>query len=73
VKQKGESNLSYLLRSRPLIVKRNGLEVCLHDAFSGEVLAGQAHCELIQSPGEHPVVRVEFVCDGRHVRLGGDQ
>lgn len=67
-----ESNLSRLLSSRPLILKRSGLHVCLHDAFSGEVLAGQVRCELIQEPGRHPVIRVEFECDGETVRLGGD-
>lgn len=72
MKPLGQSKLEYLLTSRPLIVKQNGLHVCLHDAFSGEVLAGQAQVELVQMPGECARLRVEFVCDGTHVRLVGE-
>ncbi|MBF8773902.1 hypothetical protein [Pseudomonas fulva] len=67
-----QSKLRYLLTSRPLVVKRNGLHVCLHDAFSGEVLAGQTKVQLIQEVGEMTRLVVEFNCDGTHVRLDGE-
>jgi len=67
-----QSKLRYLLTSRPLVVKRNGLHVCLHDAFSGEVLAGQTRVQLIQEPNQLPRLIVEFSCDGKHVRLDGE-
>lgn len=66
------SRLKYLLSSRPLIVKREGMHVCLHDAFSGEVLAGQTKVQLIQEPGQVTRLVVEFNCDGEHVRLQGE-
>lgn len=72
MKRSDHSNLQYLLSSRPLLIKRNGMHVCLHDAFSGEVLAGQSRVELIQEPGQLPCIRVEFTCDGKHVRLAGE-
>ncbi|MEE8875949.1 hypothetical protein [Pseudomonas helleri] len=72
MKREDQSNLRYLLSSRPLIVKRNGKHVCLHDAFSGEVLAGQARVELVQEPGCITRLRVEFDVDGNYVRLGGE-
>lgn len=71
MKSEEQSRLNYLLTSRPLIVKRHGPHVCLHDAFSGEVLAGQAKVQLIQNPGEVAKLVVEFTCDGKHVRLQG--
>ncbi len=52
--------------------KRSGPYVCLHDAFSGEVLGGQSSVKLIQNPGEATRLVVEFVCDGTHVRLDGE-
>ena len=72
MKRDNQSNLDYLLTSRPLIVKRHGLHVCLHDAFSGEVLAGQTKVQLIQNADEFTRLVVEFTCDGKHVRLDGD-
>lgn len=72
MKRADQSNLSYLLASRPLIVKRNGQHVCLHDAFSGEVLGGQSSVRLIQNPGEVTRLIVEFVCDGKYVRMDGE-
>ncbi|MCD5996493.1 hypothetical protein KDX38_23165 [Pseudomonas sp. CDFA 602] len=66
-----QSRLSYLLSSRPLILKQNGLHVCLHDAFSGEILGGQLRVELIQEPDSLAVLRVEFAVDGQMVRLEG--
>lgn len=72
MKKADQSRLSYLLSSRPLLVKRSGLHVCLHDAFSGEVLAGQTKVQLIQEPGQVTRLVVEFNCDGNHVRLQGD-
>lgn len=72
MKSEKQSRLSYLLSSRPLIVKREGMHVCLHDAFSGEVLAGQTKVQLVQEPGEMTRLIVEFNCDGEHVRLLGD-
>jgi len=67
-----QSNLQYLLSSRPLIVKRKGMHVCLHDAFSGEVLGGQKSVKLIQEAGEATRLVVEFVCDGNYVRMAGE-
>ncbi len=72
MKSSTQSNLSYLLASRPLVVKRSGQHVCLHDAFSGEVLGGQSSVKLIQNPGEATRLVVEFVCDGTHVRMDGE-
>ena len=72
MKREEQSRLSYLLSSRPLVVKRNGIHVCLHDAFSGEVLAGQTKVQLIQEAGEVTRLIVEFNCDGSHVRLQGE-
>ncbi|MDN4511415.1 hypothetical protein D3C76_421530 [compost metagenome] len=72
MKNEEQSRLSYLLSSRPLVVKRDGIHVCLHDAFSGEVLAGQTKVQLIQEAGEITRLIVEFNCDGRHVRLQGE-
>jgi len=72
VKSAAQSKLKYLLSSRPLIVKRDGMHVCLHDAFSGEVLAGQTKVQLIQEAGEMTRLIVEFHCDGEHVRLLGE-
>jgi hypothetical protein len=72
MKRAEQSNLHYLLTSRPLIVKRNGLHVCLHDAFSGEVLAGQRRVEIAQETGAVTVLKVEFVLDGKHVRMAGE-
>lgn len=72
MKKEDQSRLSYLLSSRPLVVKRQGNHVCLHDAFSGEVLAGQARVQLIQEPNEVTRLVVEFNCDGTHVRLDGE-
>jgi len=72
MKSAEQSRLKYLLSSRPLIVKREGMHVCLHDAFSGEVLAGQTKVQLIQEPGEVTRLVVEFSCDGSYVRLEGD-
>lgn len=71
MKPVGQSKLEYLLTSRPLIVKQNGLHVCLHDAFSGEVLGGQMRVELVQEPESYAVLRVEFAVDGEMVRLEG--
>jgi hypothetical protein len=72
MKRSDHSELQYLLSSRPLLIKRNGMHLCLHDAFSGEVLAGQSRIELIQECGQVATLRVEFNCDGRHVRLEGE-
>ncbi len=66
-----QSRLKYLLSSRPLVIKQNGIHVCLHDAFSGEVLGGQIRVELVQEPGAIAVLRVEFSVDGEMVRLEG--
>ncbi|MCL8303133.1 hypothetical protein, partial [Pseudomonas mosselii] len=66
-----QSRIKYLLSSRPLVVKRDGMHVCLHDAFSGEVLAGQTKVQLIQEAGQVTRLVVEFNCDGTHVRLDG--
>ncbi|MEW2971544.1 hypothetical protein BGP84_06625 [Pseudomonas putida] len=67
-----QSRIKYLLSSRPLVVKRDGMHVCLHDAFSGEVLAGQTKVQLIQEAGQVTRLVVEFNCDGTHVRLDGE-
>ncbi|MBI6798672.1 hypothetical protein [Pseudomonas syringae] len=72
MKNADQSNLSYLLSSRPLIVKRKGQHVCLHDAFSGEVLGGQKSVKLIQEAGQITRLVVEFVCDGEYVRMDGE-
>lgn len=72
MKTPDQSSLQYLMSSRPLIIKRHGHSVCLHDAFSGEVLAGQSSVRLIQKPGEITRLVVEFQCDGKHVRLPGE-
>lgn len=72
MKSAEQSRLKYLLSSRPLVVKRDGMHVCLHDAFSGEVLAGQTKVQLIQEAGEVTRLVVEFSCDGTHVRLDGE-
>lgn len=72
MKRDDQSRLNYLLTSRPLIVKRNGMHVCLHDAFSGEPLAGQTNVRLEQGVGQVTKVVVEFNCDGSHVRLQGE-
>ncbi|WP_449432337.1 hypothetical protein [Pseudomonas putida] len=72
MKSAEQSRLNYLLSSRPLIVKREGMHVCLHDAFSGEVLAGQTKVQLIQEAGEMTRLIVEFNCDGERVRLVGE-
>lgn len=72
MKSAEQSRLKYLLSSRPLIVKREGMHVCLHDAYSGEVLAGQTKVQLIQETGEVTRLIVEFNCDGTHVRLDGE-
>lgn len=72
MKSAEQSRLKYLLSSRPLIVKREGMHVCLHDAFSGEVLAGQTKVQLIQEAGEVARLVVEFNCDGEYVRLQGE-
>lgn len=72
MKSAERSRLKYLLSSRPLIVKREGMHVCLHGAFSGEVLAGQTKVQLIQEPGQVTRLVVEFNCDGEHVRLQGE-
>lgn len=72
MKTEEQSRLNYLLTSRPLIVKRHGIHYCLHDAFSGEVLAGQTQVKLVQEPNEVARLIVEFNCDGRHVRLQGE-
>lgn len=71
MKRSDQSRLQYLLSSRPLTIKQDGIHVCLHDAFSGEVLGGQMRCELIQEPDSLPVLRVEFWVDGEMVRLAG--
>lgn len=67
-----QSRIKYLLSSRPLVVKRDGMHVCLHDAFSGEVLAGQTKVQLIQEAGQPTRLVVEFSCDGTYVRLDGE-
>lgn len=67
-----QSRIKYLLSSRPLVVKRDGMHVCLHDAFSGEVLAGQTKVQLIQEAVQVTRLVVEFNCDGTHVRLDGE-
>jgi hypothetical protein len=67
-----QTSLQYLLASRPLIVKRKGMHVCLHDAFSGEVLGGQKSVQLIQEAGEPTRLIVEFFCDGKYVRMDGE-
>ncbi|MGE6387365.1 hypothetical protein ACQKEN_17075 [Pseudomonas sp. NPDC078416] len=72
MKRADQSRLSYLLSSRPLIIKKNGVHVCVHDAFSGEVLGGQLRVELIQGPESFAVLRVEFAVDGQMVRLEGE-
>lgn len=72
MKSAEKSRLKYLLSSRPLIVKREGMHLCLHDAFSGEVLAGQTKAQLIQEPGQVTRLVVEFNCDGEQVRLQGE-
>jgi ParB-like chromosome segregation protein Spo0J len=72
MKRAEQSNLHYLLTSRPLLVKRNGMHLCLHDAFSGEVLAGQRRLEIVQEAGEVTVLKVELVLDGKHVRMVGE-
>ncbi len=71
MKRSDQSRLKYLLSSRPLIIKRNGQHVCLHDAFSGEVLGGQMRVSLHQEPDCIAVLRVEFAVDGEMVRLVG--
>lgn len=72
MKREDQSNLQYLLSSRPLIIKRNGRHLCLHDAFSGEVLAGQAGLKVVEKAGDVTRLVVEFVCDGQYVRMAGD-
>lgn len=72
MKKPDQSKLNYLLTSRPLILKRHGHFVCLHDAFSGEVLAGQNQVQLIQEGDSLTRIVVEFICDGEQVRLGGE-
>lgn len=69
MKRAEQSKIRYLLSSRPLIVKRDGQYLCLHDAFSGEVLAGQTKVQIIQEAGEVVRLLVEFQCDGSYVRL----
>ena len=71
MKRSDQSRLSYLLSARPLIVKQDGVHVCLHDAFSGEVLGGQMRVSLHQEPDSIAVLRVEFSVDGEMVRLEG--
>lgn len=71
MKRSDQSRLKYLLSSRPLIIRQDGIHVCLHDAFSGEVLGGQARVSLHQEPETFAVLRVEFVVDGEMVRLEG--
>jgi hypothetical protein len=73
VKKSPGIDLRKLLSARPLVLKRNGMHVCLHDAFSGEVLANQASVELIQVPDSLPIIRVDFICDGQRVRIDGDK
>ncbi|WP_229628750.1 hypothetical protein [Pseudomonas syringae] len=53
-------------------MKRKGQHVCLHDAFSGEVLGGQKSVKLIQEAGQITRLVVEFVCDGEYVRMDGE-
>jgi hypothetical protein len=72
MKRDDQSSLRYLLESRPLVLKRNGIHVCLHDAFSGEVLGGQTRVEMIQEAGSITVLRVDFALDGRYVRIDGE-
>jgi hypothetical protein len=72
MKRADQSRLSYLLTSHPLIIKKNGMHVCVHDAFSGEVLGGQRRLELIQESQSLAVLRVEFAVDGQMVRLEGE-
>ena len=72
MKSAAQSKLKYLLLSRPLIVKRDGPYLCLHDAFSGEVLAGQSKVQIIQEAGEIIRILVEFNCDGSYVRLADE-
>lgn len=48
------------------------MHVCVHDAFSGEVLGGQRRLELIQESQSLAVLRVEFAVDGQMVRLEGE-
>lgn len=72
MKRADQSRLSYLLSSRPLIIKKNGMHVCVHDAFSGEVLGGQLRVELIQDAQSLAILRVEFAVDGEMVRLEGE-
>jgi hypothetical protein len=72
MKRADQSHLSYLLSSRPLIIKKNGAYACVHDAYSGEVLGGQLRVQLIQEPDSMAVLRVEFSVDGQMVRLDGD-
>jgi len=71
MKRSDQSRLSYLLSARPLIIKQDGAYVCLHDAFSGEVLGGQIRVSLHQEPDSLAVLRVEFSVDGEMVRLEG--
>ena len=71
MKRSDQSRLRYLLSARPLILKQDGVYVCLHDAFSGEVLGGQIRCELIQEPDSMAILRVDFQIDGQMVRLAG--
>jgi hypothetical protein len=72
MKRPDQSNLRYLLESRPLVLKRNGIHVCLHDAFSGEVLGGQMRVEMVQEADSIAVLRVDFALDGRYVRIDGE-
>lgn len=72
VKKSPGIDLRKLLSTRPLVLKRNGMHVSLHDAFSGEALANQTSVELIQVPGSLPIIRVDFICDGQYVRIDGD-
>ena len=72
MKRSDQSRLSYLLSARPLLIKQDGHHVCLHDAFSGEVLGGQMRVSLHQEPDSLAVLRVEFTIDGEMVRLAGN-
>jgi len=71
MKRPDQSRLKYLLSSRPLVIKQDGIHVCLHDAFSGEVLGGQMRVSLHQEADSFAVLRVEFAIDGEMVRLVG--
>lgn len=54
------------IKARPLVVKRLGSQLALHDEQTGELLQGQTSVVLESYSGEPPKITVTFDAWGAH-------